>query len=198
MIIKRKKGMTMTYIRFIRHGETDWNKQARMQGWTDIPLNDTGKMQASEAAKRLNDKAWNVFIASPLIRAKYTAEILNESLQLPIMTMEAFRERRYGKVEGMLRAERVKQYPSGEYPEAETRDDLTKRVIEGIQLLHQNYEGQNILVATHGGTINAVLTYFSNGELGFDRTTIHNLSFTDIELSGTDCQIHCYNRIENR
>lgn len=186
----------MTYIRFIRHGETDWNKEQRMQGWTDIPLNDTGKMQATKAALRLQDQSWDRLIASPLSRAKHTAEILNEHMQLPLYTMEAFRERRYGDVEGMLRVDRAKKYPSGEYPGAETREELTERVVDGINELHAQYPNKRMIISTHGGTINAILTYLSNGEIGFGKTSIHNLSFTDIEYVDNKWIIRMYNQVE--
>lgn len=188
----------MTYIRFIRHGETDWNKAKRIQGWTNIPLNDTGRKQAQQACKRLNDKEWNLLMTSPLSRANETAEILNTNLQLPIETNDNLRERCYGKVEGMLRDERVRLYPNGEYPEAESRSDVIQRIERFLQFTLKNHHGKNIIVTTHGGVVNALLTMLTNGELGFDRTSIKNVSFTSIEYVHNIWQIHSYNETSER
>lgn len=188
----------MTYIRLIRHGETDWNFEKRIQGWTDIPLNETGRKQALQARPRLTDKQWDLFITSSLSRAKETARVLNETMQLPCFINDAFRERCYGEVEGMLRIERQAQYPDGIYPGAETREALLKRVLDGLQEIHEQYNGKHIILSTHGGVINAILTAFSDGKLGFDRTVISNLSSTDIEYIGDHWHIHTHNQTDER
>jgi len=73
-------------IYFIRHGETDWNLEGRLQGQKDIPLNDVGRVQAEEAARRLQTLAPHVedlaYIASPMTRTRETMEILRETLGL--------------------------------------------------------------------------------------------------------------------
>ncbi|MGX1428958.1 broad specificity phosphatase PhoE [Cytobacillus horneckiae] len=76
--------MHMTMICLIRHGETDWNAQNRIQGRTDIPLNGKGKQQAIQCGKYLALNDWDVIISSPLIRARQTAELINENTNLPI------------------------------------------------------------------------------------------------------------------
>src|SRR5699024_6607136 len=103
-----------------------------------------------------------------------------------------------GKVEGMLREERVRLYPSGEYPEAESRPDVMKRVELFLLDMLENYERKNILVTTHGGVINALLTNLTDGNLGFDRTSIKNVSFTSIEYIHPNWQIHSYNETGER
>src|SRR5699024_6004320 len=96
-----ERSQFMTTIRLIRHGETNWNKEGRIQGKTDIPLNETGRIQAEECAASLKHSEWDIIISSPLKRAKQTAEIINKNLHLPIMEMSAFAERNYGDAEGM-------------------------------------------------------------------------------------------------
>ena len=111
----------MTAICLIRHGETDWNALGKLQGRTDIPLNETGKKQAKETGAFLKGSDWDVIITSPLRRAKETAEIINQYLGLEIIEMEDFIERNYGDAEGMPFEERMRLYPDKEYPNQEHR-----------------------------------------------------------------------------
>ncbi|NQD89088.1 histidine phosphatase family protein, partial [Paenarthrobacter sp. CM16] len=69
-------GMTLTTFALVRHGQTDWNAERRLQGSTDIPLNDVGREQAREAVAFLSDQQWDTVVASPLSRAAETAEII--------------------------------------------------------------------------------------------------------------------------
>lgn len=98
--------MAISSICFIRHGQTDWNKQGRLQGKTDIPLNDTGRKQAEACGKFLNAADYDVLICSPLQRAKETAQIINLHLILPLIEMDDFKERSFGDAEGMTMEER--------------------------------------------------------------------------------------------
>ena len=68
----------------IRHGQTDWNAQRRLQGRTDIPLNDTGRAQAEAAATRIDRAEWDLVVSSSLGRARETAAILATRLDLPV------------------------------------------------------------------------------------------------------------------
>ncbi|MDS8744534.1 histidine phosphatase family protein, partial [Streptococcus pneumoniae] len=77
----------MTTICLIRHGETEWNKIGRIQGTTDVPLNEKGKLQAQACGSHLMNKAWDVIVTSPLKRAKETAAIINETMRLPMVEM---------------------------------------------------------------------------------------------------------------
>lgn len=86
----------MTEICFIRHGETDWNTAGKLQGRTDVPLNNTGVKQAEACSKFLNHSEWDIIITSPLARAKKTAEIIQQQLTIPLIEMEAFIEISFG------------------------------------------------------------------------------------------------------
>lgn len=92
----------------IRHGETDWNAEGRLQGTLDTPLNDQGIRQAAEAAERLRDQSIACIYASPMLRARRTAEIIAEALGVPIVYREALRERDFGVLQG-LRAEEASE-----------------------------------------------------------------------------------------
>jgi len=85
---------------FIRHGETDWNKNKIIMGSKDIPLNERGIEQAYKAKKHFQGKDFSVIYSSDLIRTKQTASIINEEIQVPIIFNESLRERSWGELEG--------------------------------------------------------------------------------------------------
>ena len=84
----------MLYI--IRHGKTDWNVLHKLQGRTDIPLNDEGRRMAEDARRAYRDVHFNVCFCSPLIRARETAEILLRGRDVPILTDERLAEMSFG------------------------------------------------------------------------------------------------------
>jgi len=150
---------------FLRHGETDWNKQGLMQGHTDIPLNDTGRAQAEAAAAILARVPIDRIVASPLIRAYETAEIVNRHLQKEIVREEGIRERHFGSMEGVTHIEMDRQrqqmmaegllpveengYPCP--PEAEPYGDFRLRTIESFARHMREMPEENILFVAHGG-----------------------------------------------
>lgn len=90
---------------FLRHGQTDWNVEGRIQGHTDTPLNATGLQQAYTAAQKLTGHPITHIVSSPLIRALKTAAITAESVRLPVHVDSRLMERTFGSIEGKLRAE---------------------------------------------------------------------------------------------
>lgn len=187
--------ITMTSICLIRHGETDWNKEGRVQGQTDIPLNETGISQAKQCGKILQQSTWDMIITSPLQRAKQSATIINETLQLPMIEMEEFKERNYGDVEGMTVEERNKLYPNRNYPNQETQLELTDRVMKGIHKINETYYNKKILLVAHGGVINAILSHLSDGEIGSGKTKLLNACLSNIYLTEEKWHIKDYNQI---
>ncbi len=113
-----KSGITLY---FVRHGETDWNKIQRYQGQTDIPLNDTGREQASRNGKVLSDvlgpqKFLVDFVASPLLRATETMEILRVNMGLPPRPFaldDRLKEQNFGHWEGLIWGDLPKLDPEG-------------------------------------------------------------------------------------
>lgn len=172
----------MTQICLVRHGETDWNKEGRLQGRTDIPLNSIGRDQAMRCGYYLAESEWDIIISSPLLRAKQTAEILSLLLQKPLITLEAFIERDYGEAEGLSAVERIRRFPNRLYPGQETRDVLTKRVMEGISFLHSRYCNNRIVLVAHGAVINTILAVISEGQIGSGKTTLHNACLSKIQF----------------
>ncbi|KAB8134705.1 histidine phosphatase family protein [Gracilibacillus oryzae] len=187
----------MTTVCFVRHGETDWNAAKRIQGVTDIPLNEKGKRQARECRDYLQSENWDVLISSPLQRAKKTAEIINEVLQLPLYVMDDFIERSFGDAEGMTVAEREEKFPDGNYPNHETKEALEERVHKGMAKLLENHPEKRILLVAHGAVINTILSIYSNGEIGSGKTLLMNACLNNLEYAEEQWKIHNYNVIDH-
>lgn len=101
--LKQQSEQMGTVIAWVRHGETEWNRLRKIQGQTDIPLNETGKQQAALAADRLVHETWDGIYASDLARARQTAEIISDRLGVKILGLDArLRERGFGSLEGTL------------------------------------------------------------------------------------------------
>lgn len=153
----------MTAIGLVRHGQTDWNFEGRMQGSSDIPLNDTGRAQAAEAGLLLASAdwafPWTGVLTSPLGRAVETGQIIARHLGLPVLgELPGMVERHYGIAEGMPVEDAYGRYPDRDFPESETEEQVTARALATLARLHADYPGQHLLVVAHGGLIRNVLT----------------------------------------
>lgn len=149
----------MTYLYLVRHGETDWNRARKIQGKTDIPLNETGRAQAWETGKLLSRRHWHGIVTSPLARAAETASIIAEELGLPAPdTLDAIVERDYGEAEGLTGDELIARFP-GETPVTgrEAREAVADRVLPALIELAEQNEGRSIIVVSHGGVIRTLL-----------------------------------------
>lgn len=155
----------------IRHGQTNWNKEGRIQGKTDIELNEEGIKQAKEAKNILKDYPIDMIVSSPLKRARKTAEIINETRKAPIVLDKALEERGFGEFEGKIRkeihdeildSEILDNYSlNREYKGVETIQNLCNRVWNLIDELKEDYTEKNILLVTHGGVTRAINGYFN-------------------------------------
>ena len=146
-------------ITLVRHGETDWNRQGLVQGTTDIPLNETGRAQAREAAERFARVPWDRVVTSTLGRAIETGAIIADRLGLPAPTTHPeLVERRYGIAEGMLFREYDVAFPGDTPVEGrETREEVAARVVPAVLELAAAYPGESLLIVSHGGAIRSVL-----------------------------------------
>lgn len=149
----------MTELYLVRHGETEWNAARRIQGRTDIPLNDTGRGQAREAAELLARRSWHGIYTSPLGRARETAEIIAARLGFADVTdIDALIERDYGEAEGMAFDEIEALYPEGvRAPGQETREEVAARVVPALLELAERHPGERLVIVSHGGAIRSVL-----------------------------------------
>jgi len=152
--------MTLTTFALVRHGQTDWNAERRLQGATDIPLNDVGRGQARDAVAILAPYEWDAIVSSPLSRAAETADLIAEGLGLTVSRrVPELTERSFGPAEGMqagpeLDALRV---PGG-FKGAESEDEAADRGIAALEALAEEFRGQRLLVVTHGTLLRVSLS----------------------------------------
>lgn len=149
----------MTNFFLVRHGETDWNLVGRIQGATDIPLNETGRAQARNTGVKMQGRRWDVIVSSPLSRAYETASIIAASLGMPEPVADPeIVERNYGEAEGMTGPELEAFYPNDTpIPGRESREAVKMRVLAAMHRLAADNRGKNVVVVAHGGVIRAVL-----------------------------------------
>jgi probable phosphoglycerate mutase len=149
----------MTLLYLVRHGETDWNLARRIQGSTDIPLNDTGRAQAERTGALLARRSWDGIASSPLSRALETGQIIGRAVGVgAIETLDDIVERQYGEAEGLEERELARRFPGDTpVPGRETREDVAARVIPALIGLAERHPESNLIVTTHGGVIRTVL-----------------------------------------
>jgi len=143
----------------VRHGETDWNAQRRIQGATDIPLNDRGRAQAAHAADLLARRGWDAVISSPLSRAYETASIIAARVGLPEPeTDPRLVERNYGEAEGLTIEEVDERFPGGAEPPGRERPEaVAARAMAALVDIAEAHPEQAVIVVAHGGLIRQVL-----------------------------------------
>jgi valyl-tRNA synthetase len=166
----KKKPISLTLI---RHAQTDWNKQGIMQGQTDVPLNEKGKKQAKELRELIKKEKIDLIIISPLARTRQTTEIINYK-NLEIIEDDRLKERSYGKFEGKKTEDLLKNHPEIttfevggcpywiDVPTAETYDELRARVEDFIKGMKSKYAGKNILIVSHGDTLDMFYAAINN------------------------------------
>lgn len=148
---------TLNSVYFIRHGETDYNKADLFTGSTDVTLNNVGRMQAQEAAKKLRSLHIEEIWTSPLIRAKETAEIISANLNLPVVTFSVMAERHFGRLEGKLKnSVDRKALPD----DAENEVDFHQRAKEVLSLICKR--NRNILIVSHSGIFKEISKALNN------------------------------------
>lgn len=169
----------MTILTLIRHGQTDWNRDQRIQGTTDIPLNDVGRAQARDAAatlrEHLDPQHPVLVVASDLARARETAQIIAGELDLePPRLYPALRERAYGEAEGLQTAEffrRWGDWHTADVPGAETRAALRTRALGALRTVVADVRREtapaaaSVIVVSHGAFIREIIGHATGGEL---------------------------------
>ena len=148
----RMETMTLTTFALIRHGQTDWNAQRRLQGSTDIPLNDVGRGQARDAVAALSDYEWDAIVSSPLSRAAETADLIAAGLGLSVARhVPELTERHFGPAEGMQASPELDalRTPDG-FRGGESDDEAAARGLASLEALAEEFRGRRLLVVAHG------------------------------------------------
>ena len=151
----------------IRHGETDWNAQLRIQGHRDMPLNANGLAQAEAVGQALSGQHFDTIVSSDLLRARQTAQPLLAARGLLLQLEPGLRERNFGCCEGMtiseieaespqIAAAMAARHPDYVLPEGESLQQLFDRVIRSVAALAQRCAGQCVAVVAHGGVLEMI------------------------------------------
>ncbi|MGH8746969.1 MAG: histidine phosphatase family protein [Burkholderiales bacterium] len=159
--------MSATRFCLVRHGETAWNAEGRVQGQLDVPLSEVGRAQARAVATALAGERFDAIYASDLIRVRQTAAPAAERLGLPVALDAALRERHYGMFERLTYAEVRERYPD-EYARFRDKDPdfdfvsgealkaFERRALACIGALVEGHAGRSLLVFTHGGVLEMI------------------------------------------
>ena len=175
----------VTTILLARHGETDWNREHRVQGHTDRPLNDTGRAQAVALAEALVHEPLDAVYASDLSRAFETARTVAEPRGLPVRTLHELREKDFGTWEGLTDEEILLRFPEarrGHWGDGETHEEMAGRVVAALRTIAEHHPGARVLVVSHGGPLRAVLRQCSAADDG----PIANCHVARLEIESGD------------
>ncbi|MEZ5707734.1 MAG: histidine phosphatase family protein [Burkholderiaceae bacterium] len=173
--------MHATRIVAVRHGETDWNRETRIQGHTDIPLNDHGQWQAVQLGLALREESFAACYSSDLIRAQATAEAVARHHRLPVAHHQGLRERSFGAFEGQTWKTLETRFPQETLawrkrepdfapPLGESLTDLRSRVVASVTELAARHPGEQILVVAHGGVLDILYRAATRLDLQAPRT----------------------------
>jgi len=175
--------MELTRILAIRHGETAWNVDTRLQGHLDIPLNETGLLQAERLACALAGReAIDAIYASDLSRARHTAEAIGRVTGQPVRTHVGLRERHFGVFQGLTFAEVEHQLPEQAIQWRKRVPDWTppgggesllrlhQRIVDTVQELAAQHTGQQIVLVAHGGVLDILYRAATRLDLQAPRT----------------------------
>ena len=202
-------------IYIVRHGETDWNVQLKLQGRSDIPLNATGIEQAEQTGENLKKAgiSFDKVYSSPLQRAVKTAELISGFDSSNIIKENRIIEFSFGKAEGSTPEERqskpefaqIKNFftnPPSYSPDkdAETFDDVFKRTADfwenEIRPLADNSSNKNLLVVTHGGTLQTLLMHIDGRTLkNFWKVRFPNCSINKVSLENGNFKLKWKSRV---
>lgn len=153
-------GMTFTTFALVRHGQTDWNAERRLQGSTDIPLNDVGRGQARDAVAALSAYEWDAIVSSPLSRAAETADLIAAGLGLSVARrVPELTERSFGLAEGLQASPELDalRTPSG-FHGAEGEDEAAARGLAALEALAEEFRGRRVLAVAHGTLLRVSLS----------------------------------------
>jgi probable phosphoglycerate mutase len=188
-------------ILLIRHGETAWNRERRMQGHIDIPLNDEGRRQARAVGLALAGEPPQAIVASDLQRARDTAQAIADVHQLPLQLSDALRERCYGAFEGMTYKEIGERYPEAmrqwkardlhaRFPagerNAETLHEFHHRCVSAVTDIARRYDSGKLVIVAHGGVLDCLYRAATGMALDAERNfSIINAAINRLHWDGS-------------
>jgi probable phosphoglycerate mutase len=201
----------MTEIWFIRHGETAWNREGRLQGWKDIELNEAGQAQAAQLAKHLaaGTTSFEALYSSDLLRAYATAEHVSSAMALRIRTEPGLRERSFGIFEGLdltridelspdAVSARTSRDPHLPVEGGESLGQFQSRVIATVNDMAERHRGERILAVAHGGVLDILWRHANGVDLAGPRPVpLLNASVNRIGIDGRTWQVIEWGNIDH-
>ena len=198
-------------IYFVRHGETDWNKERKIQGQVDIPLNEFGRHLARETAKGLRDVPFDVCFTSPLGRARETAQIILQGRDVPILEDKRILEMNFGVLEGKCCSKEGWDVPDSfqmffddpvHYQAPEGGEDfqaVRKRTGDFLNWLfaQEQYRDSTVLVTTHGAAMAGLLNTLKKKPLAeYWGVGVHkNCGVTEVDVTDGRIDIISENKV---
>jgi len=196
--------MTSARICMIRHGETAWNAEGRVQGQTDVPLSAVGKAQARALAVALAGERFAALYASDLARVRQTAAPAARSLGLEVRLDPALRERHYGKFETLTYAEARELHPEDfarfkakepdyDFGSGESLARFHARAVACVAAIARRHAGASVLVFTHGGVLEMVRRHAQRTGLSAPRDfEIPNAAINWIEIADEEWRVQVW------
>jgi probable phosphoglycerate mutase len=191
-----------TRLCLVRHGETAWNAERRLQGHIDVPLNETGESQARASAALLAQERFDVLYCSDLARARRTALVAAERIGLALTLEPRLRERHYGAFQGLTYEEAEQRYPEAyahfharepafAFPDGgESLTAFAGRVRSALEQIVARHPGQSVLIVTHGGVLDIAHRIASGKPLEAERDfSIPNAALNWLEHAGGNWRI---------
>ena len=198
-------------IYFVRHGETDWNKERKIQGQVDIPLNEFGRHLARETAKGLRDVPFDVCFTSPLGRARETAQIILQGRDVPILEDKRILEMNFGVLEGKCCSKEGWDVPDSfqmffddpvHYQAPEGGEDfqaVRERTGDFLNWLfaQEQYRDSTVLVTTHGAAMAGLLNNLKKKPLAeYWGVGVHkNCGVTEVDVTDGRIDITSENKV---
>ena len=192
--------MRVKKVLLIRHGQTDFNRQHRLQGVMSVPLNQQGRTQAKALAQHLKSQPIDAIFTSPLPRAKETAQIIGNVLKQPVQCDARIREIAFGCFEGLTYAQAKQQHPQAhrmwdsgyidyKVPGGESRGDVQRRMMAAWTEVTSSPDMETVVMVTHGSAIKILLgTLYAQ----LPDTPLMNTSITTLERWRTVWEITSY------
>lgn len=201
---ENRERRTRLYI--VRHGQTFWNSEHRIQGKLDSPLTDLGFLQAQWLRDRLCQVPFDLVVSSSSPRARTTANILHEGRDCNVRASDSFMEMSLGEWEGMMRREAEALYPSQMHlywnvpsqfvpvGDGETFEDVRRRVIPELERMILENRGSIILLVAHTVVIKIIMAHFDRRppDSLWNPPHINHASLSIVNIHGSDSSIEAY------
>lgn len=193
----------------VRHGETAWNAEGRVQGQLDIPLSDTGRAQARAVAQALAHESFDAVYSSDLIRVRETAQPTASLLRKQIVFTERLRERHYGVFQGITYLEARERLPADfarfkakdpeyDFGNGESLAGFQRRCLSVFEELLRKEKGRNVLVFTHGGVLEMLYRHATGRGLSTPRDfEIPNAALNRLEHAAGAWTVRSWAEVEH-